>query len=477
MYVIRSKDYTKRVEQVAAAMFRLEHKGITMHREDFTIDISTHYGYIILPDELLQSGEFIEAVYGTLECLCKEYKHAHGKSHFHEREYLESGADHFTCVRAKYPVCAGTAFSRDVSGNNYERIIVTLKDDVYGRNRELRCKFAWYTTSLSDTLRSLENYFKPDIKNACQLFAIIVDDDLIIPPDTECDTYTMTELLNWKNIHVLRNYTDVCRYGVINNELMSTIFKKISKINATDLNSVEKHKYLELSKMYRDYKSWHKTPGFTMSESMGAISLQLCTVRGCAFEIIRQFGNWSIFATNVSKPIHDIHQEIHSVDYENIILTNDVCSHCNTPLYDDIYVILKDTSTVEADPMCAVCVHSRFKGGVCYNTGYPVYNDKHILARTKYPRSAEQLIHSMPVDEFTKDVLCACDNILHTEIMETAPFNIIMYIGSKTTTYMAFCGSMACCVEYLRKPSTMQLWEKKHWTDIRIITANIVFLI
>src|SRR6202012_5510838 len=109
------------------------------------------------------------------------------------------------------------------------------------------------------------------------------------------------------------------------------------------------------------------------------LQMFICSTRGAVYEIIRHLGNWDIFDSSLYlTTIHNLNMEIYKVDFQNItinnnlrrvrtvitnneLISNDVCCLCNTPLYDDIYLLFLTKNTKQCMAVCRVCMHSRFE--------------------------------------------------------------------------------------------------------------------
>lgn len=503
MQVISQQSREDTVTQLAMRMFDLEHGNLTIKKQVFTIDITTVSGYIILPDDLYRDNNFMTEVYIKLSAMCADYFHKHGKSHFRKVITLESGADHFTRVYNKndaFALHVGTGFDRHAAKK--ERLIIMDTDShAYERKHKPICRFAWFVYAYSTILGSLENYADPVIKHACQLFTIIIDDGLLNPDSSDSDSSDsdpsdpnpdsdpsdrdrkpgrLPDLLRWKHIRVLKNHMDITRFGVTKPTIAGMLLRRSSD---STLSASER---MEAQMLYQQYKHYYKLPGFVLAESTSCSALQLCAVRNCAFEIIRAFGNWNMYGNCMIKPLHDIHQDVFSVKYSELQLSCDVCTNCHTVLYGDIYVLFKQrdlpTSNSEpCDPVCAVCMHSKFKDGVCsVSVGTTLYNRNMCIVRTKHPKTLQDVIAGMDLDEHTKRILLASQNIL---LVENLPPCVAMYFGShdslgsqenqENQVYLAFHGSMTALVNYLRRPNTVELWQKKQWNPI-VFIANIL---
>ena len=104
--------------------------------------------------------------------------------------------------------------------------------------------------------------------------------------------------------------------------------------------------------------------------------------------------------------------DIPEAQIDNTPFPNDACAKCLTPLYDEIYLTYNTINSPTAKAYCQVCMHSTYhQNGQIYlgeirqeMTLTRLYHGSSVLARTKYPRSYNQVIDMVP-NETIKEIL------------------------------------------------------------------------
>lgn len=184
------------------------------------------------------------------------------------------------------------------------------------------------------------------------------------------------------------------------------------------------------------------------------------------FEIIKQLGNINIFGfdfcsyyrnTDWYEPLGQ--PNLYEIAFKDIIIDNnpkqnDICKQCNTPLYDDIYIIFNSRSSNIGKAYCPICIHKRFhkisnsneKGFDTYfsnesnvvdilSIGEFLYKSDDIMGRTVYPRKKEEVIDMINIKEI-RDLIKMSYSAYFSDI-DRSDIIIGNYIGiSYTDTFI-----------------------------------------
>lgn len=145
------------------------------------------------------------------------------------------------------------------------------------------------------------------------------------------------------------------------------------------------------------------------------LSIIISDLVGPGLEIIKHY-NPNIVKNLNRKGINifNLAQEVYEVTWGQIKVTNrqyenDRCDICDTPLYEDIYLLLPNKESNIARAACPVCLHSNFNVSdnkpVYYPSGFRIY-DKEVIVRTVYPRTMEEILPP-ELSPLKKEVLLA----------------------------------------------------------------------
>ena len=190
------------------------------------------------------------------------------------------------------------------------------------------------------------------------------------------------------------------------------------------LTTVEKSARIKELELYPEYMpQWNDV---VYDETRGIV---LCSVRGAVFELIRYYGRWNIYEDKYSSgyiPIKEVSKPIYSDDFRNIVIdntlnpsfeaqnllrkdewpnsssfdANEICSHCLTPLYGEIYIALPHEKSHAGMAVCPTCMH--FEPDIwCEDKRIADY----LILRVCYPTSVEKIIERTTFNEEKKIVM------------------------------------------------------------------------
>jgi hypothetical protein len=372
----------------------------------FTLDgiktiIRPNMGLIFMPYSMIDNfiRPFINGLSGMTEEFVKKFKFDPLQTY----SPLETGSDHFTILKVKHSLDTTTSskyaydiFKRRIyhneNGDKLEKVI--------GNGR-----FTWVIYSLEQLIDDISNFLNRKIPIECQLVSIIYDPDNIL--NYQNNTVQISNV-TFKNFKSCKNLLTISAFGEINGEFINK--------NAESTNPLIKD-------LVDQYKNYSDRPEYHAGWYQNSSSIILCEKRRGAFELIRHYGNFSMFLGNMYLPICVVTQAVYEVEYSDIVIdnspyskSNHICFNCDTPLYDDIYVIFRNKNVNIGSACCAVCLHSRFnEEKKADHTGQYLYNNQNVLGRTKYPKSVEQLILAIDTDDVVKEILIQSFKNLYAE--------------------------------------------------------------
>lgn len=387
--------------------------------DGITTSIRTPYGILYADIE-------IKIIREALEKISAQYVKQYGMSHLELPFIIQSKSEQFTrlCSNNLFTSEANRTFWQH-SGSNAE---ITATLSIVSNSR-----FAWVILPLSDLLVSIErSIYQQDTLN--QLISIVYDHTNYF---TFADNEFASQEVTFKSTKIGRIYKDILYLGEVNDRTLAKLKKN------------DDYESKSLSEMYDNYKHM---PGFILSGTMTPSILILCKIRHGAFEIIRHLGKWDIYKSSILDclDIHQIELPIYECTYHDVCIDNtpyalshDICSCCNTPLYDDIYVIFPMRDHNIARAVCPVCMHSTFiiEDGkyTATSKGQLLYNSTDTIARLKYPRKLEEILLQLPVDNLIRDILRASFNSMIIEL--ESPYLAIYLYGEKT--YIGWSGPIS----------------------------------
>ena len=366
--------------------------------------IKTNMGFIFVPRRLIEN--FQRGFKAGLLDMTYEFKSKFGFDHLQTYSPLETGSDHFTVLKVKHNLDETT--SHKYMYNNYKRYVYVNEgfdrlDKIVGNAR-----FTWILYTIEQLIEDFSSINIRKIPIECQLVSILYDPDYLISLP---NNYLQISNLTLRNFKVTKNSLALCTYGVINDEFVEKYNETTNQIIKDLIDQYNNHK---LKPEY--HPGWYPTYA----------SLVLCEKRKGAFEIIRHHGNWNMFMS-VSMgymPIVPLIQAVYEIEYKDIVIdnspygkSNSLCFNCDTPLYDDIYLIFKSKATNIAAACCPVCMHGKFdmESKTFSISGTLLYHNQNIIGRTIYPRKASELINAIDTDDIVKEILIASFNSSYTD--------------------------------------------------------------
>lgn len=361
----------------------------------FTIDnvktfIKTNVGFIFMPYKIINN--FINLFSSSLINLNDEFEQKTNRDPFENYIALETGTDHFTILKTKYNnININNLSKRKIYFNEFYENITNIISEIH--------KFTWIIYSIDQFTEDLSKYNYRSIPISCQLISIFYDPDKLI--NLKNGSLQISNL-TFKHFNICKNLLHVCHYGQINDEFINKYSNSTDVILINFINNfkneINKPEYL---------------PGWEYIKI--STNIMLCPIRRGAFEIIKHLGNKLIYENFIMIPIFNIYQPIYDVEYSEIIIDNSsvqknnkICINCDTPLYDDIYIIFNDPLSNIGKSYCPTCLHCKFDPEthlMSYNGDFLFKIGIDIIARVKYPISVKQVIDQIDIDEIIKDIL------------------------------------------------------------------------
>jgi hypothetical protein len=420
------------------------------------VSIRASYGVLFLPEinnQTLLIGKLSRRIIEISAKYEADMKQCHLKTH----STLETGSEHFTVVRAKNNLHGTDDLEHD-TGSFPQRKFILSPTALNKKNTNIGdgARFIWFIYNIDDLLRSVENYTNPFIEPITQFVGILYDKNNIF---TFTDGQLVSEQITFKYTRLGSKYKDILYMGETSPKLIDSLKEKIKELTpppstqtmnedgtstvsvSSNISSEKQNLERELSSLVSIYNDNYMKPEFVLSSYLGSSSLMICPVRRGAFEIIRHLGKWSLYQYAINISFQSMVNTVYEVNFRDIIINNslrvpnihnDICSHCQTPLYDDIYVVFTNTNSREGVAICPTCMHSTFdyKHGTenfqQINDGKILYSPTEIVARTKYPRTVSSIIDQLQIDKIVKDILNLSFLCVSIEIMQSSR---ALYIG------------------------------------------------
>jgi hypothetical protein len=372
-----------------------------------TVSIKASYGVLFLRNSN-PADHFLLKIKKKIAELTINYHKKEGVCHLQTVSALETGSEQFMLLRTK---------RNNIDRTYYPTSYLNRKNSISSNQ-----SFTWYIISIEDLLTNVENYESLTVDPLVQLVSILYDkNDMFI---YENNTLTLEQISIYKTKAGSR-FKDVIFLGEVSVQLMKSIKERVDSLKPittvvtnsdgsttekTELSEEDKYIEAELRLLIHIYKDYRKKPEFILSNYNSSNALILCPIRAGAIEIIRQLGDWSVFQNSFYIDMIGIEEVIYEIDYRDIILSNDRCMTCKTPLYGDIYIMFQDNQSIEGTAVCPVCMHTKFNitAGNTYrqsNLGATLWDGTQTIARAKYPFSVEDIINTMPCDNTVKDIL------------------------------------------------------------------------
>lgn len=364
-------------------------------------NIKSNMGFIFLPGSLVEN--FTHDFMKGITSMESAFESLSGFNHLQTYSALETGSDQYTLVKVKNRLEL-SAIGTNIPGIIKRRIYINENNDKLERIVGT-ARFTWVIYSIEQFTNDLFNFLNRKIPISCQLVSIMYDPFKIINLQ---DKKIYIDNLTFKNFYACKNLLNICTYGEINSEFL----EKYKNTENTSIMS-----------LIRDINNYKNIPEF-MPEWLNENMISLCEKRKGAFEIIKHLGKWNIFRNSIM--FNYVHIDILSINvyivkYEDIIIDNidkenNICANCNTPLYDDIYVLFKNPQSNIGKSYCAICMHCQYNedGTICRN-GYKIYSSTDILARTIYPVKVSQIISTIKTSAIVQEILLLSFSSMHME--------------------------------------------------------------
>lgn len=446
-------DITVAIKDIASEAFNLEAGKICFQKNalleqntnanakiypSFVIDgvcttIKSNSGFIFVPEYLLDS--FVVHFKNMICDLTKLYEQVTGKDHLQGYSTLETNVDHFTILKAKHSLDS-TISSKFANESVKRRIYVNDSNDKLDKIIGL-ARFTWVIYTIEQFMIDLTKFYSRNIPIECQLVSIIYDPKKLINLK---NGELLINNLTFRNFNICKNLLSVCSYGEINSEFLARYSKNNNEILSGYVDSIKKN-------IIR--------PEYIPGWEPGELSIHLCEKRRGAFEIIKHLGNKLIY-TDTYLPIFPITQTIYEVNYQDIIIDNsseqkdnNICAHCDTPLYNDIYVVFSDSNIGKA--YCCICLHSKFdvNSRRADISGMPLYNSDNIIARVKYPRTHTQVIEYIESDILVKNIISQSFDPLYIENDNSIVKALYLNFQLSNTKYIGWNSSISSFISYI----------------------------
>ena len=380
---------------------------------DIKTTLKSNIGCIFVPNEYINN--FSMKFKTGIISMSEKFKKQLHFDHLQVYSSLETGTDHFTVLKVKNNI-ETTSTSKTKSDDIIKRKICINEFEKIEK-LSLDAKFTWLIYDHNQFIDDLNNYSYRRIPIICQLVSIFYDPEHIL---NLTNNQIYVNNLSFKNFRIFKNLLNICTYGEITPDF------------------IDKYKYsnkLDLSNIIEIWKKNIKKPEFLPGWNSFGLSIILCQHRRAGFEIIRHLGNKYIYNTKYI-PLCNIEHVIYQVDYSDVIIdhsiiakANNICSHCDTPLYDDIYMIFEDKTSNIGKAYCAICLHSTFdpESHIVKRDGEPLYKKSDIIARLKYPTKLSEIIDHMEIDDILKNILLSSYNKIYLDYDEY--LNNAMYLN------------------------------------------------
>ena len=405
MKYIYNINYSEAIKDITAEGFNLEagkqyyQNGKLIHNNKkllpyptFTIDnisvtIKASMAFIFVPNKIM--GVFCKNFKTSIIAASDQFKTMYGFDHLQTYSSLEINSDHFTLLKSKHNI-EGCLTSNPNFENSKRRIFVNENNDKLDKIIGLS-RFTWVIYSIEQFMDDLVNWHSRKIPISCQLISIFYDPDKLL--NLENGELRISNL-TFREFNLCNKLLNVCSYGSLDDHF-------VDKYKDT-----EPHQNFEIFELMQTINLESDKPEFLAGWYDTDLSIALCEKRKAGFEIIRQLGDFSIYAGNSTILMEKVNQPIYLVDYQDIN-TGDRCAKCNTPLHGDIYIICPDKKSNTGIPYCPICLHSSFDSETSkyHPDGILLYTTDDIIVRTSYPTTTKQIIDSLPIDDVVKDII------------------------------------------------------------------------
>lgn len=371
---------------------------------------------------------------------------------------LECSDNGFTTMKAKINFSSDTVVETGnykLSITNFERVIWNRSG---GEGRDIfeyigLNKFTWMIMGFSQLINNItRNATTPTHRDhLLEYFTIIHDVNSYITPSNDEYMEILDNNLKLTDFKFMKVISPITSYGMLSTEKIIeklTEYKKQKKKKLTEPNGKIKPDIIDLylEDQHRSELTFYnfkniKNPAYVPNLKYITNNILYCNKRLGAFEIIKNLGDANKYKINKhnsyygsydlseSLTIVPIDRSVHAVNYNDIIINNtlnmsiktsdhghenDKCFYCGTPLYGDVYGIFPENNN-ECVAVCPICMHTNWD---IKNSKLPYYgmrkNDvgtiystslNSIIAKFQYPRSVDQVIDMINMDDHYKDII------------------------------------------------------------------------
>lgn len=360
--------------------------------------LSLSMGFIFLPSSIIT--KFSIMFNEKINVVSNMFKSKYGSDHLQTYSALESGSDHFTLLKSKNNI-EGSHLISDLSKiKSCKRCIFINNDNASIEKIVGKARFIWIIYSFEQLINDLSNYQNRKIPLIAQLSSVMYDPYKVF--NLANDTLKISNITH-KDFNNTRPVLSLYSNGLITSKEVED-YVEIS-IDINNINEIRKQTFM------LTLKNNIKYPEFLLGWFHNINIIKVCPIRKMGFELIKYFGDGNVCDNSMYNHIHPILQDIYVVDINDVNIINsatenkknDCCYSCGTLLYDNIYLIFNDKTSIDCLAYCPICIHSKF---VVVNDMYNrrLYNAGDIIARTIYPVNAVELINKMNIDESIKEI-------------------------------------------------------------------------
>jgi hypothetical protein len=310
--------------------------GYPVYKTDTsTIYLECTYGVVFLPFSK-NNTTFIDSIIKRLKVMSAEYKVNNKKSHLDR--YISITSDHFTTLKIK----------RETLHERFIDNTLFSISEIYTSIMNASSKFRWFFLPIT----ALLDFQKFENDNQMQIISILYDKNNLFEIGHNVET----------NTHLCCKTT---KYGKFCKDITylgpaQDVYEKYKKVYKTSILP-------GISSFIDSYRTERTDPDYESVNFIHSMKINICNIRRCDLEIIRNFGNWNIYNTGKSRVV-DITRDIFEIDFGSIKIDNsmhlipsydnDRCCVCNTPLYDYFYFL--EFKNLRGTAMCGICAHTEF---------------------------------------------------------------------------------------------------------------------
>lgn len=368
------------------------------------IILKSNYIILYLPKNNIY--QLVEKLSNKLNEMSISYKNKYGEHHLNKLFSIESGNDNFTVLKAKnisMNLSTTTIIENGIQTGFIEgrKIFININDQDLSYIIGL-ARFTIIINNYTQLIDNIENRIKNSFPLSANLVSIIYDSD---------------KLFNYENNHVYTTNITLKNFKIFKNLHEITYMGCIDKNKLNDIN----YKIPYIDKIHLDY---FKYPEYLAGWFDKSSRIDFCSKKSYKFEIIRQLGKYNYvhgFGINLVLKFGKSNTDLidfnllninNGRNYDGTIIKNDCCRCCNTPLYDEIYVEIKDNSGL-CYAYCDICINIENLVGTIYSI--EMYDTKIIptfnkISRTIYPKSVHNIISDNIHNSDIKKILTGMTN-------------------------------------------------------------------